>query len=112
MNSDEELINKAKGQNNDMNYSNDYNNIPNSVETRKITLYFRLTNNNKEVYIDTDDTKPFAIIVQELKKKYQYLEYSISQNNLIYNNTSIDLKKTPKQLGIKNESRILIQADF
>ena len=111
-NFDKELINKAKRQNNDMSYSNDYNNISNSAETGTITLYFRLTNNNKEVYIDTDDTKPFTIIVQELKKKYQYLEYSISQNNLIYKNKTIDLKKTPKQLDIKNESRILIQADF
>ena len=111
-NFDKELINKAKRQNNDMSYSNDYNNISNSAETGTITLYFRLTNNNKEVYIDTDDTKPFTIIVQELKKKYQYLEYSISQNNLIYKNKTIDLKKSPKQLGIKNESRILIQADF
>jgi len=112
MNSDEELINKAKGQNNDMSYSNDYNNIPNSVKTERITLYFRLTNNNKELYFDTDDTKPFTIIVQELKEKYQYLEYSISQNNLIYKDKIIDLKKTPKQLGMENESRILIQTDF
>ncbi len=64
MNSDEELIIKLKEQNNDMNYSNDYNNIPNSVKTEKINLYFRLTNNNKELYFDTDDDKPFTIIVK------------------------------------------------
>lgn len=80
-----------------------------SSQKKDITLYFNFSN-GKEIFLDTDDSRPFSEIIIQLQVKYDWVSSMISQNTHFYvNNKKIDLSKTPRQLKIKNESKIYIQ---
>ena len=80
----------------------------NQNDKKQIVLYFRFEENGKEVYIDTEDNQTFSKIVKMLKKKYQWDDSIFDENKLSYNNKKINPKKTPNELGIKNEEKIMI----
>jgi len=94
----------------DRNYSSkeDLKNPYNSNDKKEITLYFTLKSNGKEIYIDTDDCKTFSEIVVQIKMKYDWAVHVFDENKLFFKNKNIDCHKTPRQLGIKNESRIYV----
>lgn len=91
-----------------INNEKSYNNINNINDKNDIVLYFRLEINGKEVFIDTDDNKTFSTIVEEIKKKYDWSNSMIDENKLFCNKKKINPKKTPRQLGINNEERIIV----
>lgn len=94
--------------NNNYNNKNDYDCFIMPKQINEICLYFRFERNDKEIYIDIDDSLTFKDIVEKIMNKYQY-QYSIDENNLYYKDKKINCNKSPKQLGIENESRIIIK---
>ena len=98
--------NIKKKYNNSINYNN--NNMYNSKDKKEIILYFTLKSNGKEIFIDTDDCKTFSDIVVQIIEKYEWAVHKIDENKLFFNNKKIDCRKTPKQLGIVDESRIIV----
>ena len=100
---------KKKYYNNSINYNN---NMHNSKDKKEITLYFRMKNNGKEIFIDTDDCQTFSDIVVQIIEKYKWAVHIIDENKLFFNNKNIDCRKTPKQLGILNESRIIVDDNY
>ena len=99
--------------NNNMN-DNMNNNINNDLilntenDQNKFILYFRFKKNGKEIFIDTNENDTFSNIVVQIKMKYNWAIEMIDDNNLYYNKKNINPKKTPKELKIPEEARIMI----
>ena len=99
--------------NNNMNY-NMNNNINDDLilntenDQNKFILYFRFKKNGKEIFIDTNENDTFSNIVVQIKMKYNWAIEMIDDNNLYYNKKNINPKKTPKELKIPEEARIMI----
>ena len=91
-----------------INNNNFINNMGNSNDKKEITLYFTLKSNGKEIYIDTDDCKTFSEIVVQIKMKYEWTVHVFDENKLFFKDKNIDCHKTPRQLGIEDESRIYV----
>ena len=70
--------------------------------TNKITLFFRFLN-GKELYLDTTESKIFKEILQDFENKYKF-KFKIT--NITYNDTKIDIKKTPNFYNMKEQSYI------
>ena len=90
---------------------NNIDNLPNSddvlIQIKKdICLYFKFKENEKELFIDTDDCQTFLNIIENLKEKYKLNDESINENKIYYKNKKIDCQKTPKQLDINSGSYI------
>ena len=72
----------------------------------KITLYFTI-NEDKEMYIDTNNCITFNEIVKNLKSKYD--EINFDENKMFFKGQHIDLEKTPKECNIPSGSYIKIK---
>ena len=96
--------------NNNMNNNINNNLIDNNSENDKndFILYFRFKKNGKEIFIETNENETFSKIVVKIKINYEWAIEMIDDNNLYYNKEKINPKKTPKQLNIPTESRIMI----
>ena len=91
--------------NENLDNKNNINNIneKNSMKKNKgkpITIIFRFQN-EKELFLDTDDCKIFKDILQDFDKKY-----NIKISNIIYNDMKIDINKTPNFYKMKQNSYI------
>ena len=99
---------------NNNNINNSFENIDENQQENQInleeydkqfTLYF--TTLDKEIYLNTEPTTPFSKILFKLKEKYEWLE-QMNVKGFKYNNSLINLKTTPNQNGIGNNSKIQI----
>ena len=129
---DESLIsnyNKGTESNDQLNYNNNnYNNINNNINNNNkinnnnynknndivrkqdISLYFKFSQNKKEIFLDTDDCKTFSDIIIQLQTKYSWASSFISQKTKFFcNEKEIKLNKTPRELKVINESKIIIK---
>ena len=100
-------INNTNNINNITNISNN-NNFDDSSNNKEIILYFYFENNNKELYIDVYDNDKFENIIKNLIEHYKLGDNFIYEYNFSFNKKKIDFQKTPKQLGIKSESKIKV----
>ena len=113
-NSNKKIVNTNKKYNIIHKSNNKINNIDNQsfsnenlIQNKKdICLYFKFKENEKELFIDTDDCQIFFNIIEKLKEKYELNDESINENKIYYKNKKIDCQKTPKQLYIKDGSYI------
>ena len=99
--------NNNKQINNINNYEyNDDDNMNNNINNYKniITLHFNFQN-EKQLYIDVDECETFSNIIKEFNKNYKD-QLIINEDTLFFNNNPIDCKKSPKELGIGNNSHI------
>ena len=87
---DQDSVNNFKNEN----QTNSKNNI--------ITLYFNF-NNMKELYLDTNDSEIFEIILDEF-----YNKYNTKIKNIMFNKQKINFKKTPRFYGMKNGTKIKV----
>ena len=99
--------NNTNNINNITNISNN-NNLDDSSNNKEIILYFYFENNNKELYIDVYDNDKFENIIKNLIKHYKLGDNFIYEYNFSFNKKKIDFQKSPKQLGIKSESKIIV----
>ena len=84
----------------------------------EITIYFQFESNTqevfngKEIYLDVDPTETFQSCIGKLGVKYAWFVHVKVQNyKLQSNNKEIDINKTLKELGIKNEDMIMVIAN-
>ena len=100
--------NKNNNKNNNNNINNNKNN--NIVRKQDIILFFKFSQNGKEIFLDTDDCKTFSDIIIQLQTKYSWASSIISQNTKFFcNEKEIKLNKTPRELKVRNESKIIIK---
>ena len=102
------MIFKNNNMNDNFNNNNIIDNVNNQNDKNNFLLYFRFKKNGKEIFIDTNENETFSNIVVQIKMKYDWTIQMINDNNLYYNNKKINPKKSPKQLKIPEESRIMI----
>jgi len=97
---------KKSFNNNIINNQESVNNFKNESQTNSknniITLYFNF-NNTKELYLDTNDSEIFEIILDEF-----YNKYNIKIKNIMFNKQKINFKKTPRFYGMKNGTKIKV----
>ena len=77
-----------------------------SNDNNKITIYFRIEE-EKQMFLDTNDYKTFNEIVGKLKNKYN--EIFFDENKMYFKKQHIDLRKTPKDYNIHSEDYIIIR---
>lgn len=84
------------------------NNIKNNMNNKgnDIVLLFNFKE-SKELYLDTKDNKPFKIILEEFEKKWE-----IKIQKIMYNDKIIKLNNKPKELGMKDNDKILVLDDI
>ena len=88
--SDEESLNNFK------------NKSKSNKEKNMIVLYFNF-NNEKELYLETNDSEIFENIIEEFYNKYNF-----KIKNIIFNDQKISMKKTPKYYGIKKTAKLKV----
>ena len=89
--------NKIKNINSINNQKNNINDTNKIKKGNRITLYFNFPN-GKNLYIDTNDNKKFKEILQDFEKKY-----NIKISNIKYNDTKININKTPSFYKMEGE---------
>ena len=94
-------------QNNDINKNNQVYNNKESVNGEMITLYFLLQKYQKELYLDVKESDYFSAVIKELNNKYDWLK-NVNILKYQFKGVDIDLKKTVKDIGLKNESKIIL----
>lgn len=96
--------------NNSINNNNNYHD--DSKMYNQITLYFHFIHNKKELFIDVNDNEKFENIIRKLIN-YYHLDSGynfINENFFYFKDINIDIQKSPKQLGIKSESKIYVKS--
>ena len=89
-------------------YLLNYNNFDNNKnEDEQITLFFYFSN-NKKLYIDVDTNLSFKQVVEELHSKYLWLK-NIEIISFLFEGKKISFDKTVKEIGLKDNSIILIK---
>ena len=100
---------KTSSFNNDMNINN------NIISNGQITLYFKLIDIEKELYLDVNSNDVFSFVVQKLAQKYNngmFNFFNCCYYILIMNKTQIlDFNKTVQQNNLTDSSFIIIQAN-
>ena len=77
-----------------------------NVNNEGITLFFYFSN-GKELYIDVKESDSFSEVIKQLIDKYVWLK-DIKILNYQFNGAIIDLAKTVKEIGLKDNSQINI----
>ena len=106
--------------NNNINNNNYYNNnniINNNINNinynndKEICLYFRFVENQKELYIEGNENEAFENIIKKLISKHDTLDNNfINEYSFYFNNKEIiNFKNTAKQLGLIDDSYILVK---
>lgn len=72
----------------------------------EICLYFTFKNNNKQIYLDTDDGLEFYKIIEKLKEKYNLDYEDINEQKVHYKGKKIDCLKCPRKLGLSDGTNI------
>ena len=86
--------------NNNMNKNSNLN----KIKGKDMTIFFKLKN-DQQFYIDVDETEVFGDVINKLKEKNKGLK-NINIKEYKLNKKKLTLKKTIKELGIKNNSLI------
>ena len=95
------------------NNDNNMINLNNNISNGQITLYFKLIEYDKELYLDVNSNDIFSIVVQKLAQKYNdgsynffnCLYYVLMMNQKYF----IDFKKTVQQNNLSDSSFVIIQ---
>ena len=91
------------------------NNI-NNIQNGQITLYFKLIDINKELFLDVNNNDVFSFVVQKLAQKYCNTNYNFFNcyyySLMMMNQTQIiDFNKTVFQNNLSDSSFIIIKAN-
>jgi len=76
------------------------------INDKNITLLFKFSN-EKELYLDVKESDSFEEVIKELIYKYDWVK-NIKIVNYTFNGKKIDLKKTVKENGLRDNSYIMI----
>ena len=98
---------KTSSVNNDINMNN-------NIANGQITLYFKLIDIEKELYLDVNSNDIFSFVVQKLAQKYNgiYNFFNCCYYILIMNNTQLlDFNKTVQQNNLSDSSFIIVQTN-
>ena len=115
-NNDNYIQNNNNNENNinfkDINIKNNEENsnyfyIPNNRQTELITLYFHFNKDQKELFLDINDSSLFSIAITELKSKYPDIKNK-KIISYLYNGNNLNINKTIKENGIKDKSKIIV----
>ena len=89
------------------NNMNNINNIPNGI----ITLYFRLVDIEKELYLDVFNYDTFSLVIQKLAQKYNWYNFFNCYYYILNMGQTqiIDFNKTVQQNGLCDSSFINIK---
>ena len=103
--------NNINNNNNYYNNNNIINNNTNYNNDDEICLYFRFTENQKELYIEVNEDEIIENIIKKLISKYDTLDNNIFNEYSFYfkNKKITNFKKTAKQLGLISDSYITVQ---
>ena len=75
-------------------------------ESEEITLFF-VFSNEKEIYLDVKQSYTFNEVIKQLSNKYDWVN-KLKIINYEFNGKIIDPKKTVKEIGLKDKSKIKI----
>ena len=95
------------------NNDNNMINLNNNISNGQITLYFKLIEYDKELYLDVNSNDLFSIVTQKLAQKYNNGTYNFF-NCLYYvlmmnQKQFIDFNKTVQQNNLSDSSFVIIQ---
>ena len=95
------------------NNENNMINLNNNISNGQITLYFKLIDYDKELYLDVNSNDIFSIVIQKLAQKYNDGSYNFF--NCIYyilmmnQKLFIDFQKTVQQNNLSDSSFVIIE---
>ena len=94
--------------NNENRYDTDNNDIFDNKN--EIVLYFEFEN-GKELYINVDESMSFKKAIDLLYDKYSWIK-NVNIKDFIYNKRKLDLNKSIKENGLKDNANIRIIEGF